>query len=66
MQSYGLIGMLETTASFAMSYWYLQRRGYAFHRIWFSFGNLPADWDTDDAVSGTVRASPLVANVRRL
>jgi sodium/potassium-transporting ATPase subunit alpha len=38
-QSYGLIGTIETTASFAMSFWYLQRKGIPFSELWFSFGD---------------------------
>ncbi|KAK2049021.1 Na,H/K antiporter P-type ATPase [Colletotrichum somersetense] len=45
VQSYGLVGVLETLSSFAMSYWYLERKGIKFSDIWFSFGNLPADID---------------------
>ncbi|KAK2054286.1 Na,H/K antiporter P-type ATPase [Colletotrichum caudatum] len=45
VQSYGLVGVLETLSSFAMSYWYLERKGIRFSDIWFSFGNLPADID---------------------
>ncbi|EOO00222.1 putative h k atpase alpha protein [Phaeoacremonium minimum UCRPA7] len=47
LQSYGFVGMLETTASFAMSYWYMQRKGIPFTAQWFSFGNLPSDIDPD-------------------
>ena len=38
-QSYGLIGIVETTTSFAMSFWYLQRQGIPFSKLWFSFGD---------------------------
>ncbi|ETI22497.1 hypothetical protein G647_06572 [Cladophialophora carrionii CBS 160.54] len=41
LQAYGLVGILETTCSFAMSFWYLQRKGLAFGTLWFSFGNIP-------------------------
>jgi len=41
LQSYGLIGILETICSFAMSFWYLQRKGLPFSQLWFSFGNIP-------------------------
>ncbi|KAM3479241.1 hypothetical protein MY8738_005531 [Beauveria namnaoensis] len=40
-QAYGIIGMTETLASFAMSYWYLERNGIAFKDLWFSFGKIP-------------------------
>lgn len=41
LQSYGLVGLLETVCSFAMSFWYLQRKGLPFSALWFAFGNLP-------------------------
>jgi len=47
LQAYGFIGILETTSSFAMSFWYLERSGIAFMDIWFSFGNLPDTIDPD-------------------
>ncbi|KAJ9606781.1 hypothetical protein H2200_008790 [Cladophialophora chaetospira] len=52
LQSYGLIGLLETTCSFAMSFWYLQRKGLPFTQLWFSFGNIPTPpGQTEDDVS---------------
>ncbi|KAK5656850.1 hypothetical protein OQA88_4398 [Cercophora sp. LCS_1] len=47
VQSYGFIGVLETVASFAMSYWYLERNGIPFGTLWFSFGNLPNTIDSE-------------------
>ena len=49
LQSYGLVGMIETTTSFAMAYWYLQRQGIPFADLWFSYGNYstPADHSSD-------------------
>lgn len=41
VQSYGIIGTLETVCSFSMSYWYLARNGLSFGSLWFSFGNIP-------------------------
>ncbi|KAJ6788631.1 hypothetical protein PWT90_09441 [Aphanocladium album] len=46
-QAYGIIGMTETLASFAMSYWYLERKGIAFKDLWFSFGKIP-DYVTEE------------------
>ncbi|KAK2602140.1 hypothetical protein N8I77_008697 [Diaporthe amygdali] len=46
VQSYGFIGIMETTASFAMSYWYLERNGIPFSRLWFGFGD-PQGIDAD-------------------
>jgi sodium/potassium-transporting ATPase subunit alpha len=47
LHAYGFIGVLETVASFAMSYWYLQRRGIPFSALWFKFGALPEGVDED-------------------
>jgi sodium/potassium-transporting ATPase subunit alpha len=41
--AYGFIGTLETTTSFAMSYWYADRQGLSFSALWFGFGNVPSD-----------------------
>ncbi|XDG04654.1 hypothetical protein ABKA04_004269 [Annulohypoxylon sp. FPYF3050] len=45
--AYGVLGMIETIASFAMAYWYLEKNGIPFRVLWFSFGNLP-DWIDPD------------------
>jgi sodium/potassium-transporting ATPase subunit alpha len=47
LQAYGVVGMIETTASFAMSYWYLERSGIPFSDIWFKFGKIPDSIDPD-------------------
>ncbi|KAK0720249.1 Na+/H+/K+ antiporter P-type ATPase [Lasiosphaeris hirsuta] len=47
VQSYGFLGVLETVASFSMSYWYLERNGITFGTLWFSFGTLPDTIDPD-------------------
>ncbi|KAI0596143.1 Na,H/K antiporter P-type ATPase [Biscogniauxia sp. FL1348] len=47
IHSYGVLGMMETIASFAMSYWYLERNGIPFRTLWFSFGQLPDSIDPD-------------------
>ncbi|KAM0326228.1 hypothetical protein ACHAQA_006825 [Verticillium albo-atrum] len=46
-QAYGLVGMLETVASFAMAFWYLERHGIRFSDLWFSFGVLPESIDQE-------------------
>lgn len=46
VQSYGFVGIVETAASFAMSYWYLERSGIPFSSLWFGFGD-PAGVDKD-------------------
>ena len=47
VQSYGIVGIFETVASFAVSYWYLERNGIPFNALWFSFGKLPKGIDPD-------------------
>ncbi|KAJ9662629.1 hypothetical protein H2198_001301 [Neophaeococcomyces mojaviensis] len=39
LQSFGFVGMIESTASFSMSFWYLQRNGVPFSALWFSYGD---------------------------
>ncbi|KAG6357049.1 hypothetical protein INS49_014925 [Diaporthe citri] len=46
VQSYGFVGIVETACSFAMSYWYLERSGIPFSRLWFGFGD-PEGIDAD-------------------
>ncbi len=45
--AYAIIGVTETLASFAMSYWYLDRNGIAFRDLWFSFGKIPSNVTTE-------------------
>ena len=47
LQSYGIIGIIETLSSFSMSYWYLQRSGIPFSALWFKYGALPDNIDQD-------------------
>ena len=47
LQAYGVIGVLQTVSSFAMSYWYLQRTGIPFSALWFKFGEVPEGIDPD-------------------
>ncbi|CAI6080103.1 unnamed protein product [Clonostachys chloroleuca] len=46
LQSYGVIGVIQTALSFTMSFWYLQRNGIPFYKLWFGYGP-PADIDLD-------------------
>ena len=39
LQSYGFIGTLEAVSSFAMAYWYAQRRGVRFSLLWFGYAH---------------------------
>jgi len=41
LQSYGFIGVLETVSSFAMAYWYLERKGIPFSELWFGYVSEP-------------------------
>ncbi|KAE8356040.1 hypothetical protein BDV28DRAFT_161956 [Aspergillus coremiiformis] len=45
--AYGILGILETVSSFAMSYWYLERSGIPFSALWFKFGAIPPNLDAD-------------------
>ncbi|KAG5990417.1 hypothetical protein E4U43_004294, partial [Claviceps pusilla] len=45
--AYAIIGVTETLASFAMSFWYLERNGIPFSDLWLSFGNIPASINPD-------------------
>lgn len=45
--SYAFVGMIETTLSFTMAYWYLERKGIAFGDLWFKFGAIPEGIDAD-------------------
>ncbi|KAI9734856.1 MAG: hypothetical protein M1834_001935 [Cirrosporium novae-zelandiae] len=47
LQSYGFVGVIETIASFAMSYWYLERKGITFSVLWFGFGEIPTGMTED-------------------
>ncbi|KAF5664722.1 h+ k+-exchanging atpase [Fusarium heterosporum] len=58
-QSYGINGVLQTVASFAMSFWYLQRQGIPFSQLWFSFGKMPDGIDPDYYLAKTNEASSI-------
>ncbi|KAI9832078.1 MAG: hypothetical protein M1826_002406 [Phylliscum demangeonii] len=45
LQFYGFFGTIETLTSFAMSYWYAQRRGVPFSALWLKYGELPPGYD---------------------
>ena len=38
-QAYLFVGIIETTTSFAMAYWYCQRQGVTFSLLWFGYGD---------------------------
>lgn len=47
LHAYGVVGVIRTLASYAMSFLYLQRRGIPFGTLWFSFGTIPDSIDPD-------------------
>ena len=56
--SYGFVGMIETTLSFTMAYWYLERNGIHFRDIWFKFG-IPDNVDPDEWTARINEASSI-------
>ena len=38
----GFTGVIQTVLSFTMSYWFAQRNGLPFSRLWFGFGDVPS------------------------
>ncbi|KAJ3567702.1 hypothetical protein NPX13_g6677 [Xylaria arbuscula] len=47
LHSYGVIGVIQTVTSFFVSFWYLQRSGIPFNKLWFAFGKIPDGIDPD-------------------
>ena len=47
LHAYGVVGVIESVVSFAMAYWFLERRGVHFSSLWFGFGNTPTNMDTN-------------------
>ncbi|GMK56262.1 hypothetical protein CspeluHIS016_0301020 [Cutaneotrichosporon spelunceum] len=45
LHAYAFLGVPESLSAISMSFWYLQRQGYAFSHIVLAFGGLPADID---------------------
>lgn len=58
-QAYGINGVLQTVASFAMAYWYLGRNGIPFSQLWFAFGKIPDGVDPDYYLARTNEASSI-------
>ncbi|PNS21486.1 Sodium/potassium-transporting ATPase subunit alpha-A [Sphaceloma murrayae] len=59
LQAYGFFGILETTLSFAMSYWYCQRQGLFFSVQWFGFGATPEGMSSEEQTAILNRASSI-------
>ncbi|EEU34196.1 uncharacterized protein NECHADRAFT_85426 [Fusarium vanettenii 77-13-4] len=45
--AYAFVGVIESVCSFAMAYWYLERKGIPFSDLWFKFGEIPTHLDPD-------------------
>ncbi|KAI2640056.1 hypothetical protein GGS21DRAFT_394698 [Xylaria nigripes] len=45
--AYGIVGIVQTVTSFAMSFFYLEKQGIPFSQVWFSFGKVPDGIDPD-------------------
>lgn len=59
LQTYAFIGILESIASFAMAFWYLERQGIPFSVFWFQYGALPDNLDSDYVASKLAVASSI-------
>ncbi|KAB2580769.1 putative h k atpase alpha protein [Lasiodiplodia theobromae] len=47
LHAYGVIGVIQSVSSFAMSYWFCQRQGLPFSALWFGFGAVPEGMTAD-------------------
>lgn len=45
--AYFFLGLQECVCSFAMAYWYAQRKGVTFGNLWLGYGEYPASYDPD-------------------
>ncbi|PSN58991.1 calcium ATPase [Corynespora cassiicola Philippines] len=57
--AYFCVGLLECFLSFAMAFWYIQRRGIPFTAMWMKFGNIDPQYDPDYVDSVTNEASSI-------
>ncbi|KAH6646966.1 Na,H/K antiporter P-type ATPase [Truncatella angustata] len=57
--AYGVLGMLETLSSFAVSYWYLARNNIPFGTLWFGFGTIPDGVTSDEYAQRLNEASSI-------
>ena len=46
LHAYGFLGIQQCLASFAMAYWYAQRKGVAFSVLFLGYGQYPPSYDT--------------------
>ncbi|EPS43128.1 hypothetical protein H072_2880 [Dactylellina haptotyla CBS 200.50] len=59
LQAYGLIGLAETLTSFAMAFWYLQRKGIPFSALWLGFGHPVPGHDAEYVQARLAEASSI-------
>ncbi|KAI9892837.1 MAG: hypothetical protein M1814_000996 [Vezdaea aestivalis] len=59
LHAFGFYGVIECLCSFAMSYWYAQRKGVPFSALWLKYGALPADINADHATAVLNEASSI-------
>ncbi|KAF1974442.1 calcium ATPase [Bimuria novae-zelandiae CBS 107.79] len=57
--AYFVVGLLECFLSFAMAFWYMERRGVPFTAMWLKFGNYDAQYDPDYIIRTTNQASSI-------
>ena len=57
--AYIFLGVQETVASFAMAYWYAQRKGVHFSVLWLGYGVYPPSYDPDYVVKVLNEASSI-------
>lgn len=57
--AYIFLGLQETVCSFAMAYWYAQRRGVQFSVLWLGYGEYPANYDADYVAQVLAEASSI-------
>lgn len=59
LHAYIFLGVQECLSSFAVAYWYCQRRGVAFSALWLGFGVYPASYDPDTVAQVLAEASSI-------
>jgi len=42
-----VVGLIECLCSFAMAFWYMERKGVPFTAMWLKFGKYDEQYDTD-------------------
>ena len=57
--AYFVVGLLECFLSFAMAFWYMERRGIPFTAMWLKFGEYDSQYDPDYITQTTNEASSI-------